>query len=393
MADALLAKLNEAQRDAVSSTAQQLAILAGPGSGKTHTLTSRVAWFLKSGIRPENIIVATFTRKAALEMKDRIEKLLGDERGRKLILGTFHSIALKYLYAYGNLIKMRKGFAVIDSNDSFSIIKRIIKRKNLTCDPKSTASRISTRKAKGAWDEKLVKAMKYDVKAQQTEIVYTEYEDALKRDNLLDFDDLLVRCVELLRTHPECVANIDAVLIDEFQDTNLVQFDLMRLMAARKKRVTVVGDPDQSIYGFRSAEVKNYASLIKQYPDTLTISLEENYRSSPQILEAAMAVIQQDESRIKKTLKPTHVSGTKPVLRTLSDADVEGDWIAMEIKRCLALSANLMTYNDVAILVRSSYLSRCIENGFIKAGIPYRMVGKQLPFLMPFKNENIKLIL
>jgi len=346
-----------------------------------------------SGIRPENIIVATFTRRAALEMKERIEKLLGDESGRKLILGTFHSIALKYLYSYGNLIKMRKGFGIADSSDSLSIIKRIIKRKNLTCDPKNARSQISTRKAKGAWDEKLAKAMKYDARAQEIEIVYTEYEDALKRDNLLDYDDLLVRCVELLRAHPECVANIDAVLIDEFQDTNLVQFDLMRLMAARKKKVTVVGDPDQSIYGFRSAEVKNYASLIRQYPDTLTISLEENYRSSPQILEAAMTVIQQDESRIKKTLKPTHVAGTRPVLRTLSDADVEGDWISTEIKRCLALSANLMTYNDVAILVRSAYLSRCIESGFGRAGIPYRMVGKKLPFLMSLKNENIRLIL
>ena len=195
----------------------------------------------------------------------------------------------------------------------------------------------------------------------------------MERDNLLDFDDLLVRCVQLFREHPECVANIEAVLIDEFQDTNLVQFDLMRLMAQRQKRVTIVGDPDQSIYGFRSAEVKNYASLIRQYPDTLTISLEENYRSSGQILEAAMKVIQQDESRIKKTLLPTHVAGSTPVLRTLADADREGEWIASEIKRCLALTANLLKYDDISVLVRSAFLSMRIENAFGKAGIPYRM--------------------
>lgn len=376
MSSAILANLNSAQRDAVSSKAQQLAILAGPGSGKTHTLTSRVAWLLHTGLQPQNIIVTTFTRKAANEMKERIGKLLGnDEIANKLVLGTFHSISIKYLRVYGHLIGLKKGFGIADSNDSLSIIKRLIKRLDLGIDPKDTRNKISTRKATGGWGEKIEKQMKYSYSLQNTEIAYTEYEAALERDNLLDFDDLLVRCVQLFREHPECVANIEAVLIDEFQDTNLVQFDLMRLMAQRRKRVTIVGDPDQSIYGFRSAEVKNYASLIRQYPDTLTISLEENYRSSGQILEAAMKVIQQDESRIKKTLLPTHVAGSTPVLRTLADADREGEWIASEIKRCLALTSNLMTYDDISVLVRSSFLSMRVENAFGKAGIPYRMAS------------------
>lgn len=377
MAD-LLTNLNPAQRDAVSSPARQLAILAGPGSGKTHTLTSRVAFFLQSGMAPQNIIVATFTRKAALEMKERISKLLGDDRSRRLVLGTFHSIALKYLYTYGHLIGLRKAFEIADSADSLSVLKRILKRRNWGHrDAKNDRAQISTKKAKGGWDEKLVKRMSYDSTAREIETVYTEYEEALKRDNLLDYDDLLLRCVQLLREHPRVVKNVEAVLIDEFQDTNLVQFDLMRLLAAQRKKITVVGDPDQSIYGFRAAEAKNYGSLLRQYPDTLTISLEENYRSSGQILGAAMKVIQQDNSRIQKTLKPTHGAGTKPVLRTLADADVEGEWIAVEIKRVLALTAGLLDHNSIAVLVRSAYLSRTVENGFAKAGIPYRMVGGQ----------------
>jgi DNA helicase II / ATP-dependent DNA helicase PcrA len=376
MSAALLSNLNESQRDAVSSTAQQLAILAGPGSGKTHTLTSRVAWLLASGLQAQNIIVATFTKKAAKEMQERIGKLLGDDRERQLVLGTFHSIAVRYLRSYGYLIGIKKGFGVADQHDSETIIKRIIKKNKFIAEPRVAKNKISGRKAKGGWGEKMEKAMKYNKEMQEIEAIYTEYEGALKRSNLLDYDDLLLRCVDLLRDHPNCVSNVEAVLIDEFQDTNLVQFDLMRLMAASKKKVTIVGDPDQSIYSFRSAEVKNYLSLLRQYPDTLTISLEENYRSSGAILTASLKIIQQDTSRIEKSLLPTHIVGTRPVLRTLESAEVEGEWIMHEIKRCVALTGGLITYRDVAILLRSSYLSRHIETYLGKAGVPYRMVGE-----------------
>ncbi|KFY35405.1 hypothetical protein V494_05947 [Pseudogymnoascus sp. VKM F-4513 (FW-928)] len=376
MSAALLSNLNESQRDAVSSPAQQLAILAGPGSGKTHTLTSRVAWLLASGLQAQNIIVATFTKKAAKEMQERIGKLLGDDREQKLILGTFHSISVRYLRSYGYLIGIKKGFGVADQRDSETIIKRIIKKNSYMADPKATKNKISGRKAKGGWGEKMEKAIKNNNKeVQQINAIYTEYEAILKRSNLLDFDDLLLRCVDLLRDHPQCVSNIEAVLIDEFQDTNLVQFDLMRLMGASRKKVTIVGDPDQSIYGFRSAEVKNYLSLLRQYPDTITISLEENYRSSGAILAASLKIIQQDTSRINKSLLATHMVGTRPVLRTLGSAEDEGDWIMHEIRRCVTLTGGLITYGDVAILLRSAYLSRHIETYLGKAGVPYRMVG------------------
>lgn len=214
------------------------------------------------------------------------------------------------------------------------------------------------------------------LEAQEFEKCYEEYEAALKRSNLLDYDDLLLRCVELLRNHPSCVSNVEAVLIDEFQDTNIVQFDLMRLFAAERKRITIVGDPDQSIYGFRAAETKNYKRMLHQYPDTVTIALEENYRSSGAILLSALNVIEQDSSRVKKSLMPTHTVGTRPVLRKLSGAHSEAEWIVTEIQRCMGLTGDLLNLNDFAILLRSASLSRLIESALGKVGIAYRMVGK-----------------
>ena len=207
--------------------------------------------------------------------------------------------------------------------------------------------------------------------------------------NLLDYDDLLLRCVDLLRQHPTCVSNVEAVLIDEFQDTNLVQFDLMRLFAAENKRVTTVGDPDQSIYGWRSAEIKNLKRMQKQYPDTLVIHLQDNYRSSGAILLAAQEVIEQDESRPSKFLLPTHCPGTMPVLRRLLSSEIEASWIVSEILRMIGLTGHMLTFSDISILLRSAALSRQVESAMGKAGIPYRMVGGQ----RFFDRAEIKLVL
>jgi DNA helicase II / ATP-dependent DNA helicase PcrA len=377
--DGLLTNLNSSQQAAVSSFAETLAILAGPGSGKTHTLTSRTAWLLAQGLQPYNVIVATFTVKAAREMKERIGKLIGNGLESKLILGTFHSIARRYLARYGHLIGIRKDFGIADSADSLAIIKRIIKRHEFMLDPKAARSRISGQKAKGHGynDERFPKKPSAkSIETQEFEICYAQYEEALERSNLLDYDDLLLRCVDLLRKHPSCVSNVEAVLIDEFQDTNIVQFDLMRLFASARNRITIVGDPDQSIYGFRAAEIKNYKRLLHQYPDTVTIALQENYRSSGAILLTALNVIEQDSSRVAKTLLPTHNVGTRPVLRKLLNAYLEAEWIISEIQRCIGSTGDLLDLNDIAILLRSASLSRLIESALGKAGIPYRMVGE-----------------
>ncbi|KAF8432885.1 P-loop containing nucleoside triphosphate hydrolase protein [Terfezia claveryi] len=378
--DAILDGLNEAQHSAVINPAPIVQILAPPGSGKTRTLTSRVAYLLAHhGYNPSNIIVATFTVKAAREMKDRIGKLIGNGLERKLILGTFHSIARRYLVRYGHLIGLKKGFGIADGNDSQTIIKRIIKRNQVTIEASSSRSRISHIKAQGlSFDDYVMKhekATKKDLGAQEFVVVYREYQDGLEQANLLDYDDLLLRCVDLLKAHPEVTKNVEAVLVDEFQDTNLVQFDLMRGFAKWRKRVTIVGDPDQSIYGFRAAEIKNLKRMQLAYPDTLVVVLAENYRSSASILQSAQVVIEQDESRPDKALLPTHQVGTRPVLRYLKDAAQEAQWIVMELKRVITLTGNAITPNDVAILVRSAAQTRHIESALAQNGIAYKMAG------------------
>ena len=312
-------------------------------------------------------------------MRERIAKLLGNGIESKLILGTFHSVCRRYLVTYGHLIGIRKGFGIADSSDTTSIIKRIIKRLGLNIDPKKAQSRISSSKSRGISYAALSQQQsnKKDVERQEFALVFEAYEDQLAKSNLLDYDDLLLKSVDLLREHPICVSNVEVVLIDEFQDTNLVQFDLMRLFAVKHNRITTVGDPDQSIYGWRSAEIKNLKRMQRQYPDTLVIHLEDNYRSSGAILLAAQEVIEQDESRPSKSLLPTHCPGTVPVLRRLPSSESEAQWIVTEILRVAGLTGNLLIYSDFAILLRSAALSRQVESAMGKAGIPYRMVGGQ----------------
>lgn len=373
--DILLEGLNEAQRSAVTSPASVLQVLAPPGSGKTKTLTARVAYLTNHEcLKPWNIIVCTFTIKAAREMKERIRGMVGDGIEAKLILGTFHSVARRFLVRYGQEIGIEKNFGIADTSDSRAIIKRIISRNDYTIDPSLARSRISGLKAKGTTAEQFVATTK---QAGQHEFacVYIEYEDTLKASNLLDYDDLLLRCADLLQKHPACVSSIEAVLIDEYQDTNNVQYELMKLLAQRMKRITIVGDPDQSIYGFRSAEIQNLYRMRKDYPDSVVINLENNYRSSACILSSAKAVIEQDESRPSKSLLPTHCVGEQPTLRHLLNAYVEAQWIVEEIQRSRTLTAGLLNFNDYAILLRSAALSLSIEKALGKAGIPYRMVG------------------
>ena len=321
-------------------------------------------------------------------MKDRIAKLLGTDTARRLILGTFHSVCRRYLVTYGHLIGLCKGFGIADSSDSAAMIRRIIKRLGLNIDAKKAQSRISSCKSKGLEGPdqqnrkrkgQLAQPLEQNQAVEQQEFftVFETYQNQLALSNLLDYDDLLLRCVDLLRLHPTCVSNVQVVLIDEFQDTNVVQFDLMRLFAGEHKRVTTVGDPDQSIYGWRSAEIKNLERMQQQYPDTLTIHLKDNYRSSGAILLAADEVIQQDVSRPSKPLLPTHCPGTVPVLRRLPSAEIEASWIVSEMQRTIGLTGRLLAYSDFAILLRSASLSRQVESAMGKAGIPYRMVGGQ----------------
>lgn len=373
----ILKSLNQAQQRAVTSKASTVAILAGPGSGKTHTLTSRVVWLIQhAGYRPQDVVVATFTVKAAREMKVRIGKALGEDIEKKIVLGTFHSLSRRYLATYGSRIGLDSKFGIADDGDSKAIIQRICKRFDLKIEPSSAKSWISKQKAKGTTPA-ASQPKKGEAQQNHKDLLKCsmEYQEHLDRANLLDYDDLLVRCTELLRNHPSCVSNVQTVLIDEYQDTNGVQYELMGLFAQAKRRITVVGDPDQSIYGWRSAEVKNLYRLLRDYPDTDEISLEENYRSSQSILDVSLRVIQEDKKRYQKVLLPVHTKCTKPVLRSLSSSSVEAQWVITETKRIIAMFGGMLKYEDVAILLRSASLSRHIESALGKAGIAYRMIG------------------
>ncbi|KAK5104573.1 ATP-dependent DNA helicase srs2 [Lithohypha guttulata] len=373
--EAILKGLNAAQRAAVTTQASVLQCLAPPGSGKTKTLTSRVAYLVSNGFQPQNIICCTFTIKASREMRERLRGLVGNDLEKRLILGTFHSICRRYLVTYGHLIGIPKNFGIADSNDSLGILKALQKKIRFGMDPKVARNKISHRKAKGERIEDILKTSKKSTEAQEFVTIFQEYETALAISNLLDYDDLLLRCVELLQKHPECVSNIEALLIDEFQDTNNVQYELMKLLASAKRRITIVGDPDQSIYGFRSAEVENLKRMKDYYPETVVINLEENYRSSSAILSLAQNVIEQDNERPAKKLKSTHCYGTPPVLRYLTNPHEQAAWIVSEIKRMTRMTVGLLQYTDIAILLRSTFLSLLIEKALGNAGIPYRMVG------------------
>ncbi|KAF2704891.1 P-loop containing nucleoside triphosphate hydrolase protein [Pleomassaria siparia CBS 279.74] len=390
--DELLNGLNAAQRSAVSSPALVLQVLAPPGSGKTKTLTARIAYLTTvENLQPWNIIACTFTLKAAREMKERIRGIVGDIVVNKLILGTFHSVARRFLVRYGQEIGIPKNFGIADTSDSKAIIKRIITRGDYRIDPSQARSRISGLKAKGTTAEQFSATSAASKKIDQHEFacVYSEYEETLKISNQLDYDDLLLRCVELLTKHPECVSSIQAVLIDEYQDTNNIQYEMMTLLARKMKRITIVGDPDQSIYSFRSAEIKNLYRMRAAYPETVVVNLEDNYRSSACIISSAKAVIEQDENRPNKSLLPTHCAGEQPTLRHLATANVEAQWIVGEIDRSTKLCAGLLNFSDYAILLRSAALSLSIERELGNAGIPYRMVGGR----RFFDRAEIKIVL
>ena len=327
------------------------------------------------GYAPRNVICCTFTIKASREMRERLKGIVGCDRESKLILGTFHSICRRYLVAYGNLIGIPSNFGIADSSDSLSILKRAAKQLKLSIDPKVARTKISHRKARGQRIEDLPQIPQKTVEQQEFVQIYQEYEEQLRTSNLLDYDDLLVRCTDLLKAYPHCVSNVEALLIDEFQDTNIIQFELMKLLASSKKRITIVGDPDQSIYGFRSAEIENLRKMRMHYPGTIVVNLEENYRSSSAVLQLAQNVIEQDSGRPDKKLTATHCYGTLPVLRKVPNPHEEALWIVNEIKRMTAMTGGLLQYSDFAILLRSAFLSLLIEKGLGNSGIPYKMVG------------------
>ncbi|WVF65803.1 hypothetical protein IAT40_000540 [Kwoniella sp. CBS 6097] len=384
-----LTSLNAAQLKAVTASPDTpLQILAGPGSGKTRVLTSRVAYLVQHhGFRPYEIVAVTFTNKASSEMKKRLQVLLGAKLADGLVLGTFHATCAKYLRRYGQLIDLPNNFVIADADDCKKIMSTLLKaRKELLDESRislkegAVLSEISKAKAKEeSPDGMAIRAAQDPSSSTSTTAIiaelYMEYELALREANSLDFDDLLVFGLKLFRTAPRVLESCRHILVDEFQDTNTTQYELMKCFAQAHGGVSVVGDPDQSIYGWRSAEVENLNKMTSDFPGVEAIYLEENYRSTGSILSAAHAIVSQDRSRIQKNLYTSHPRSTPVTLKVFSTPVIEASFIATEIKRLIAYSGGILKYDDFAILLRYNALSRVLESALQKDSIPNRIVG------------------
>ena len=378
-ADALLGGLNPAQREAVLHRDGPILILAGAGSGKTRVLTTRIARLIEvHRVDPRAILAVTFTNKAAGEMRDRVERLLGRST-TGMWIGTFHAIGARMLRAAARLVERTPSFTIYDQDDSLAVIKRLMERHRVSSKqyaPRAVQAAISD--AKNA----LVAPAEYeslamDPFARTVAPIYHDLGDALRLANAVDFDDLLVLPVRLLRENPSQLASYRGrfryVLVDEYQDTNRAQYQFVRLLAGDDGNVCVVGDDDQSIYGWRGADIRNILDFTKDFPASKIVRLEENYRSAPPILDVANAVIRANTSRMGKTLRPTRTGG-EPVtaLRALDERD-EAEWIVEELAN--RRSSMNLELRDFAVLYRTNAQSRALEEALRRQAIPYRLVG------------------
>lgn len=381
----LLKDLNEAQQQAVSYIDGPSLVIAGAGSGKTRVLTYKIAYLLQQGMKPWSIMALTFTNKAAREMKERIGKLVGNDLAQHLYMGTFHSIFSRILRAEAEHIGFNGNFTIYDESDSRSLIKAIVKEKGLdekTYKPAAVHAKIS--KAKN----NLLSAEAYDADAdifmqnkrsnmEKMGEVYREYVQRCKQANAMDFDDLLVLTFQLFRDHEEVrrkyAERFDFILVDEYQDTNHVQMSIVMQLCREKLRVCAVGDDSQSIYSFRGANIDNILNFQHQLPGTRLFKLEQNYRSTQTIVEAANSLIRRNRNQIPKEVFSRNAEGEKIQYKPAYSDKEEALIVAKDIKRIKRQDD--CGYDDFAILYRTNAQSRSFEEEFRKQGIPYRIYG------------------
>ena len=377
--NSLLTGLNKEQQQAVQHTEGPLLILAGAGSGKTKVLTVRIAHLLAQGVNPYEILAITFTNKAAKEMKSRVEGLVGDVANR-IWLSTFHSFCAKFLrFELDNFLGYNSNFTIYDTSDSQAVIKAALKALNL--DDKyypvgAMIGAISDAKNKLLFASDFRKQAR-DFYQQKVADVYEYYERELRKNNALDFDDLLLVAVKLLQSNEAVLDKYSKrfryVMIDEYQDTNHAQYLLAKLLASHWKNIAVVGDADQSIYAWRGADIQNILDFEKDYPNCTSIKLEQNYRSTKIILDAANAVIENNEGRPKKNLWTDKTEGAKIQHFTAQSEHEEAAFIGDTIAKKHDIHG--VTYGDMAILYRTNAQSRVLEEALIKRALPYTMVG------------------
>lgn len=377
---AYLDGLNPEQAEAVQATEGPVLVLAGAGTGKTRVLTCRLAHILTNNMAyPSQILSVTFTNKAAREMRERVGGLIGDAVEGLPWLGTFHSIAAKILRIHCELLGLKSNFTILDTDDQLRLLKQIIKAENIDekrWTPRYLASLIDSWKNKGLTPDKVTSRESYKFADGKGGPLYKIYQDRLLTLNACDFGDLLLHNLTLFQKHPEVLVKYHAkfkyLLVDEYQDTNVCQYLWLRLIAQGSNNICVVGDDDQSIYGWRGAEVDNILRFEKDFPGAKVIKLERNYRSTSHILGAASGLIATNQDRLGKTLWTDLGGGEKVTVTGVWDAPAEARMIAGEIENWHSKGRN---YNDVAILVRASRQMRSFEERFIQLGLPYRVIG------------------
>ncbi len=379
-----LGDLNPDQRAAVETLDGPVLVLAGAGTGKTKALTTRIAHLLNTGrARPNEILAVTFTNKAAREMRHRIGSLVGAVVEGMPWLGTFHSLSVKLLRRHAELVGLKSNFTILDTDDQLRLMKQIIIAENIDekrWPPRMLAHLIDGWKNRALTPERVPSAEAGAFNHRGSEL-YALYQERLRTLNACDFGDLLLHTVQILQTHADILAKYQSwfryILVDEYQDTNVAQYLWLRLLAAGHRNIACVGDDDQSIYGWRGAEVENILRFEKDFPGATVIRLEQNYRSTPHILAAASGVIEGNESRLGKTLWTDLPQGEKIRLIGHWDGEEEARWIGEEIEAYARGTRGLdpVSPDGMAILVRATHQMRAFEDRFLTIGLPYRVIG------------------
>ena len=373
-----LSRLNKEQQEAVKHMEGPLLILAGAGSGKTTMMTHRIAYMLEKGVSPYNILAVTFTNKAAGEMKDRIESLTGGTRGMWVM--TFHAMCVRILRNHGDVLGFKNGFSIYDESDKKALLKRIVK--DLKIDEKIypvsyLGSVISSCKEAEEDPDDYIENNSMNFKAETVAKVYARYMEDLQQNNAMDFDDLLWNAVKLFEASSEVLSyyqqRFKYIMVDEYQDTNYLQYKLIHALAEKSHNLCVVGDDDQCIYQWRGADIRNILDFEKDFPETKVVKLEQNYRSDANILDLANSVIANNRNRKAKELWTDRNEGSKITYRRLEDEQREAWYVGGEIQRLHDEEG--VPFNDMAILYRKNAQSRPFEEKFSFRGIPYRVLG------------------
>jgi len=370
--------LNREQRKAAETLEGPVLILAGAGSGKTRALTYRIANLIDHGVAPWHILAITFTNKAAKEMHERVSTLVG-ENGNEVWVSTFHSMCARILRRDIEKLGYTRSFTIYDDDDQASVLKDLYKQYNIdekTLNPREVRAKISDAKNRLLGPDEWFAESPRDFRSQQIHDLYTNYEKKLRHSNALDFDDLLVRTLELFADHPPVLESYREkfryVHVDEYQDTNFAQYSLVKLITQKSRNLCVVGDDDQSIYGWRGADIRNILDFEKDYPDATVIKLEQNYRSTANILDAANQVIAHNEGRMEKMLWTEADEGDPIRVFCAGSERDEAAWICDRMQQLKMLGHH---YGEMSVLYRSNAQSRVLEDMLVRAGIPYRIYG------------------